>query len=95
MRDPANATKFRISNFAFRNPLSVLNFLAVRHLTRGQKGFHQFTFTADRHSWEAMKPPLLRNLGPCVQPVRQSPQLAGGNLPLLDPVQQVLQQGGR
>ena len=84
-----------LPSFSAKRHRPRLNFLAVGHLIRGQKGFHQFTFTADRHSWKAMKPPLFRNLGPSIQPVHQSPQLAGGNLPLLDPIQQVLQQGGR
>ena len=38
-----------------------------------------------------MKPLPFRNLRARIQPIRQDPQLVGGDLPLLDPIQEVLE----
>src|ERR1017187_1615317 len=71
------------------------NMLALRRLTREQKGLDQLTLAADCHAGESLVPLALGHLGLTVKPPRQQFQLRCRNLPALDAVEQMLKQSGR
>ena len=71
------------------------DFFAFWKLARRQKCFHQFAFAADGHPRKPPEPSTHGHLRLGVQPGGQQSKLAGGNVALLDAVEQMLEQSRR
>ena len=66
-----------------------------RSLCNREEGPNQFPFTADRHPGKTFEPLARGHLGILIEPDGEVAKLAGGNFALLNPVEQMLEQGRR
>ncbi len=69
--------------------------MAFGVLTGQKKGFDQLAFPADRHSRKPLEPLALGYVRFGIEPLCQELQLRCRNLPALDSIEQMLEEGRR
>jgi hypothetical protein len=75
-----------------RHQANLPDLLPLRGLPGAQKRFDQLAVAANGHAWKAFKPSARRHLRLLIKPSGQQAQLAGGNVALLDAIEQVMKQ---
>ena len=69
------------------------DFFTFRNLARRQKCFHEVAFATDSHTRKPPEPSTRGHFRVGIQPDGQQSKFVGGNVPLLDAVKQMLEQG--
>jgi hypothetical protein len=75
------------------SPTSALaDFSSTRNLPDCKKSLHQLALTANNHPGESFEPFAFRNFGFAIQPIGKRSELISRNLPLLDSIEQMIEQ---
>ena len=71
------------------------DFNSVRRLAGKEEGFDQLAFATNSHAGKCLEPFSIGNFGLLCEPIRQLPELIGGNIPGFDAFQQMRIQWSR